>query len=52
MLGNPVADLLEENLAAGTYSIPVETADFPNGIYFYVLKKDETSQMMRMIISK
>ncbi|MCW3102149.1 MAG: hypothetical protein JWO09_589 [Bacteroidetes bacterium] len=52
MLGNPVASLVEQNMKAGTYAIPVETAELPNGIYFYVLKKDGASRSMRLIVSK
>jgi hypothetical protein len=52
MLGNPVATLLDQNMRSGTYSIPVDTEGYPNGIYFYVLKKDGTSRSMKMIVSK
>lgn len=52
MLGNPISSLLEENLKAGNYSIPVVTDNIPNGIYFYVLKKEGSSKSMKMIISK
>ena len=52
MLGNPVSTILDQNMSAGIYSVPVETQNIPDGIYFYVLKKDTLSQTMRMIISK
>ncbi|MFY9308315.1 MAG: T9SS type A sorting domain-containing protein [Bacteroidia bacterium] len=52
MVGNSVAMLLEDDLKAGNYSIPVSTSELPNGIYFYVLKKDGASQTKRMIVSK
>jgi hypothetical protein len=52
MLGNPVASLVEQNMKAGNYAIPVETADLPNGIYFYVLKKEGSSRSLKMIVSK
>jgi hypothetical protein len=52
MLGNPVRMLLDQNMKPGNYSIPVETENIPDGIYFYVLKKDGISRSMRMIISK
>jgi hypothetical protein len=51
MLGNPVAFLLDQFLKPGNYSIPVETADIPNGIYFYELKKEGVSRSMKMIVS-
>lgn len=52
MLGNKVDLLVDEYMTSGNHSIPVETANLPNGIYFYVLKKDSLSQTMRMVISK
>lgn len=52
MLGNPVSTLLDQNMIPGVYSVEVETAHMPNGIYFYVLKKEELSQTMKMIISR
>jgi hypothetical protein len=53
MLGNPIASLIDQNsMKAGSYSIPVETAGIPNGIYFYVLKKEGTTRSMKMIVSK
>ncbi|HEX8516253.1 MAG TPA: T9SS type A sorting domain-containing protein [Bacteroidia bacterium] len=52
MLGNPIASLMEQNMKAGTYSVPVETGEIPNGIYFYVLKKEGTTRSMKMIVSK
>jgi len=52
MLGKPVYTLLDQQMYVGTYSIPLETADLAEGIYFYELKKDSTTQTQRMIISK
>lgn len=53
MVGNPVATLIQEQgMKAGSYSIPVHTEYIPNGIYFYVLKKDGITRSMKMIISK
>jgi hypothetical protein len=52
MLGNSVSTLLDQNMVAGTYNIPVEAENIPNGIYFYVLKKDSLTQTMRMVISR
>jgi len=52
MLGNSISSLLDQNMMAGIYSIPVETENMPNGIYFYVLKKGSVSQTMKLIISK
>jgi hypothetical protein len=52
MLGNPIVSLLEQNLKPGSYNIPVETANIPNGVYFYVLKKEGLSRSLKMIVSK
>ncbi|MDO9186907.1 MAG: T9SS type A sorting domain-containing protein [Bacteroidia bacterium] len=52
MLGNLVSSLINEEMKAGTHAIPLETATKPNGIYFYVLKKDGFSQTKRMVVSK
>jgi hypothetical protein len=52
MIGNPIITLLDGNMKTGYYSIPVETESIPNGIYFYVLKKDGVSRSMKMIVSK
>lgn len=52
MVGNSVDMLIKDDMKAGTYSIPVNTSELPNGIYFYVLKKDGASQTKRMIVSK
>lgn len=51
MIGNLVMPLIDQNLSAGVHLIPVETANIPNGIYFYELKKEGTAQTMKMIIS-
>jgi hypothetical protein len=52
MLGNPVSTLIDQQMVTGTYSIPVETDNFPNGIYFYVFKKENVTQTMKMVVSK
>ena len=52
MLGNLVLSVLNQEMKAGVHSIPLETVTIPNGIYFYVLKKDGFSQTKRMVVSK
>ncbi len=52
MLGNSVSTILNQEMKAGSYSIPIETAAIPDGIYFYVLKMDGYSQTRRLVISK
>lgn len=52
MLGNLVSTILSQEMKAGVHAIPLETGTVPNGIYFYVLKKDGFSQTKRMVVSK
>ena len=52
ILGNSIASLLDQNMKAGNYSMPVETASIPNGIYFYVLTKEGDSRSIKMVVSK
>ncbi|MGZ3920948.1 MAG: T9SS type A sorting domain-containing protein [Bacteroidia bacterium] len=52
LLGKPISTLVNQELNEGIHSVNVETADIPNGIYFYVLSKNGTSQISKMAISK
>lgn len=52
MLGNTVYSLLDNSMPAGTYFVEVETYRIPEGVYFYVLKKDDQVQTMKMIVSR
>lgn len=52
MLGNLVSTVMNGEMKAGMHAIPMETGTIPNGIYFYVLKKDGFSQTQRMVVSK
>lgn len=53
LLGNSVLSVLENsNMTSGNHSIPVLTSAIPNGLYFYILKKDGYSQAMRMLVSR
>lgn len=52
VLGNSISLILNKTLKAGAYTVPVDTENFPNGIYFYVLKTEDTSRSMRMIVAK
>lgn len=51
MLGNSISRILNQDMKHGSYAIPIETSTLPNGIYFYVLKKDGFSQTRRMVVS-
>jgi hypothetical protein len=42
----------EERVQPGLYSLPVETANLPEGVYFYMVKRDTYSQTMKMIVSR
>lgn len=52
VLGKQIFNLLDQNMSPGMHSIPVEIENIPDGIYFYVLKKDGVTQTKKMIISK
>ena len=52
LVGNLVHATPEEYMQTGLYSVPVETADLPEGVYFYVVKKDTYSQTLKMIVSR
>src|ERR1700741_1342766 len=52
VIRNPVFSLLDQFMVSGIYSIPVETRNITNGIYFYVLKKEGAFQTMRMTVAK
>ncbi len=52
LIGNSILSVLNGELKAGSYSIPVDTSELPDGIYFYTLKKDGMSQSKRMIVAK
>jgi hypothetical protein len=51
IVGNTVFTLVNDQMKAGTYSIPVETAGMPNGVYFYTLEAGRTKRSMKMIVS-
>ena len=42
LLGNSISSLIDQDMKAGSHSIPIETSTIPNGIYFYVLKREVT----------
>jgi len=52
ILGKKVSVLADQNMAEGVHNIFVETANIPDGIYFYVLKKEGTTQSIKMVVSK
>lgn len=52
MVGTLVYFTPEERVQPGVYSLPVETAALPEGVYFYVVKRDTYSQTMKLVISR
>jgi hypothetical protein len=52
VLGQRVVTLLNENMDAGTHSVNFDAQSLPTGIYFYELKVDEKSKVMKMSLMK
>ncbi len=52
MLGKEVATLVNEKLAAGTYSVDWNASEFTSGVYFYKLITDKYTETKRMILMK
>ncbi|MGE5432845.1 MAG: T9SS type A sorting domain-containing protein, partial [Syntrophomonadaceae bacterium] len=52
ILGKEVKMLLNEELAAGTYSLTFSAEEFPSGVYFYRLSTPSVSMAKKMILEK
>ena len=52
VLGNEVAELVNEKQNAGSYSVEFDGSGFASGIYFYKLTAGEFSETKRMILLK
>ncbi|MCB9059387.1 MAG: DUF4397 domain-containing protein [Calditrichae bacterium] len=50
--GREVAELLNESLAAGAYSVPFNATNLSSGIYFYRLQTDNFVETKRMTLLK
>lgn len=50
VLGRKVATLVNEMLAAGTYSVTWDASDNPSGVYFYRLTAGHHTQTRRMVL--
>ncbi|MCK5088078.1 MAG: T9SS type A sorting domain-containing protein, partial [Melioribacteraceae bacterium] len=50
VLGNEIAELVNENKAAGFYSIEFNASGLSSGIYFYSLTAGEFSKVNKMIL--
>ena len=52
VLGQQVAELVNQGLSPGTYEVEWNAAGYPSGIYFYTLKTESFSQTKRMVLIK
>ena len=52
LLGREVATLVNDNLAAGNYSVNFNASSLSSGIYFYTLVTDNFKQSKKMILMK
>ena len=52
ILGQQVAELVNQELSQGVYSINFDATKLNNGIYFYVLQTGDFSQTKKMILLK
>jgi hypothetical protein len=52
MLGEKVAELINENKEAGTYNLQFDASSLSSGIYFYKLETEAFSQVKKMILLK
>jgi len=51
-LGREVKTLVDENKAAGSYTIEFNASGLPSGIYFYRIKTNERTEVRKMIFAK
>lgn len=52
VLGNEVAELVNEKQSAGSYKIEFDGSNFASGVYFYKLDAGDFSETKRMILLK
>ncbi len=52
ILGEEIATLVNKRQAPGNYSVQVDAADLPSGVYFYTLRVDEFTATKKMILLK
>jgi hypothetical protein len=52
ILGRTVAVLIDDHLAAGSYTVPWDASGLPSGIYFCRLKVDGFDQMKKLLYLK
>jgi hypothetical protein len=52
ILGQEVATLVNGNLTAGTYRVPIDASNLSSGIYFYKLTSSLQSEARKMVVLK
>lgn len=52
MLGKEVANLVNQNLNAGSYEYTLDASNFPSGIYYYRIKTDSYTEIKKMMLLK
>ena len=52
VLGNEIAELVNEKQRAGRYSVEFDGSNFPSGVYFYKLETEMLSEVKRMMLIK
>jgi hypothetical protein len=52
LLGREVANLVNENLSAGSYKYDFNASALPSGIYFYKLETENFSETRKMVLVK
>jgi hypothetical protein len=50
--GNEIAVLVNQDLNAGTYNYDFNAANYPSGVYFYVLTAGEFTSTKKMVLIK
>ncbi|MFZ1460047.1 MAG: T9SS type A sorting domain-containing protein, partial [Ignavibacteria bacterium] len=51
-LGKEIAELVNENLGAGSYETEFDASDFSSGVYFYKIETDNFSLTKSMFLIK
>ncbi len=52
MLGEEIANLVNENLAPGSYEYTFDASSYPSGIYYYKIKTGSFTEIRKMILIK
>lgn len=52
IVGNEVASLVNQNMAAGIYNVDFDASEIPTGVYMYRLETATYSEVKRMILVK